>query len=705
MDSQSNPKTTTRLVVLAGLVLLWVFAIFWRLVYLQVVCHAPLLRQAHKQQYVEREIPAQRGALYDRTGRLLAKTLFLDSVSVNPRQIPDDGVAAQILSRVLSLERQKLLERIQKPLRCPGCHQPPESRQGFLWVKRKISREESEHIRSLGPHLKWIQVTREPQRYYPNGSLAAHVIGQMGELENERAAELKGQLQGVVGLERGLERELAGRPGQVEVLRDVKERPVESRVTRPVEHGASFTLSIDAGIQFVAERELRAAVQAHGAETGSVVVLHPGTGEILALASYPAFDPNVPLERRQEQHLRFNQAFSVPFEPGSVFKIVTLAAALDATDLRPESEIFCGHGRLNLYGRIIREAKRGFGRLPMSDVLVYSSNLGAIQVGLKVGERRLLEYVRRFGFGRRTGLPLPAESPGTVSDLGDWTKTSIASVAMGHEISTTTLQLAQACAVIANGGLLVKPRLVLRRHRPGGKPVAEPGETPRRVLKPDTAILMRQMMEGVVLRGTGKRARLEGYSSGGKTGTAQIYDPKTGRYTGRYNGSFVGFAPVTNPAVVVAVTLNGVHEYGGIVATPVFRQVATEALLLMDVPKDLPEPLPEPSREAVVADDLAIAEISRPPADLPAAPSGAEVAAAPPLVAPPLLPAVPVPAPALAHGHRAPSFAGKTLRAVFEESLAQGVPVDVVGTGMARAQTPPGGSPLAPGQRVRVEFR
>ncbi len=700
MEAPFHPKTMTRrLFVLTGLALLWVFAIFWRLIHWQVVCHRALAEEARKQQHARRSIPAQRGAIFDRQSRLLAKSLLLDSVSVNPRHLPVEGMAAEILGGALGLDGGELAERIRQQLRCPACHKPVESRRGFLWVKRRLSPAESQRIRSLADHFKWIQLTGELQRYFPNGILASHVVG-----------AVDGDGKGNLGLEQALERELAGQPGEVEVLRDVKEREIDSQVLRPVEHGVNITLALDASIQFVAERELRAAAQVHHARTGSIVVLKPGTGEVLAMASFPTFDPNVAPRPDEPEHIRFNHAFSVPFEPGSVFKIVTVAAALDATDLRPDSRVDCGNGRMSLYGRVIHEAKHGYGVLPVSDVLAHSSNIGAIRVGLRVGDRRLLEYVRRLGFGQRTGLRLPAESSGTVRDLKHWSATSIASVAMGHEISTTTLQLAQACAVIANGGLLVKPRLILRRQRPGEKPVAEPAPPPQRVLKPDTAILMRQMMEGVVLRGTGKKARLDGYSSGGKTGTAQIYDPVTRRYTGRYNASFVGFAPVTNPAVVVAVTLNGVKEYGSVVAAPVFRTVATEALLLMDVPKDLPEPLPEPARERVVADDLAIAELSTPPADLPAAPAPVEAAAVPPLPAPPAPVAPSAPAaspelPVLARGLRAPSFAGMTLRAVLEESFAWGVPVEVLGSGIARAQTPAGGSPLAPGQKVRVEFR
>lgn len=692
MDWRSNPKFAARLFVLAGAAFLWVFLIFCRLVWLQVVKHDALLEQARRQQYLVTTIAAQRGPILDRNGRLLAKTLFLDSVFVNPRQIPDDGVAADILSRALSLDRRELLERIRRPLRCPGCHKPLEGRRGFVWVKRRISPEESARIRDLANSLKWIQLTREPERYYPNASLAAHVVG-----------SVNAEGHGVLGLEQALEKELAGTPGRVEMLRDVRERPIESRLVRPVEHGAAVTLTLEAGIQFVAERELRAAAEASGAETGSVVVLKPATGEILAMASYPSFDPALPPQPGEPDYFRFNHAFSVPFEPGSVFKIVTLSAALDTGVIAPEDQVFCYNGHFAMFGRVVHEAKQGYGWLSASEVLVKSSNIGAIQIGMKLGERRLWEYVRRFGFGQRTRLPLPAESGGTVRDLTRWGKTSLGSVAFGHEVSATTLQIAQACAVIANGGLLVKPRIILHRQKPPAKPVAEPVEAPRRVLQPETAVLMRRIMEQVVLRGTGKSARLDGYSCGGKTGTAQIYDPVSRRYTPYYNASFAGFAPLPNPAVVVAVTLNRVRLYGGVVAAPVFRAVATEALLMMDVPKDLPEPAAPPSREPVEADDLAIAQVDAPPEDLASPHPSLQLAKAfLPLAPPAPLPSVAEPADS---GPRAPVFTGKSLRAVLEESFARGVPVEVVGTGVARSQTPPGGSPLLPGQPVRVEFR
>lgn len=693
MDRSSRARTTTRLAVLAGLAFLWAFFILCRLVYLQVACHEALEAQARKQHLKVVPVHALRGAIFDRSGRILAKSLPLESVCINPLRLPDSAVAADLLSSILNLDRHKLLQRIQAPGGCAACHRS--RRRGFLWVKRKISPDECARLRSVD--LDWIEFRTESQRYYPNGSLAAHVIGAVDYDE-----------MGNLGLEQSLNGELRGQPGWVKALVDVKKRSIESQVSAQARAGTDVTLALDAEIQFVAERELKAAAEFYRAATGSVVVMRPNTGEILALASYPGLDPNFPPQPDEDPSKRFDQPVSVPFEPGSVFKIVTVSAALDTTTLRPDSPIQCGTGQMNLFGRVIHEAKTGYGTLSMADVLARSSNIGAIQIALKVGDRRLLDYVRRFGFGSRTGVPLPAESTGRVRDWRSklWTKSSIGSVAMGHEISATTLQLAQACSVIANGGMLVKPRLILRRQKPGAKPQAERLEPPRQVLKPENAIAMRKMMEGVVVQpyGTGRRARLKGYTSGGKTGSAQIYDKASGRYTHFYNASFVGFTPLTNPAVVVAVALNGVRVFGGVAAAPVFRAVATETLRMLNVPKDLPENLPEPETETVEADDLAIAALGAPPEDLPPLelPVAAPVAAA--AAAPPSAPAA-APLPVRTFGPTIPSFTGKTMRAVLEESLAYGVRVEVIGSGIAREQNPPAGSFLSPGQRVRVEFQ
>ncbi len=675
-QARSGLPIAGRLLGLALVALLWALLILFRLVHLQIASHDSYQKLADQQQQRTFRIEAARGAILDRSGHPLALSVQADSVVINPLRVPDPALAADILARVLGVDRPELLDRLQKA-KARGS--------GFLWVKRKITPAESDSLRSL--KLEWVEFRQESQRYYPSGSLASHVVGTVDFQER-----------GNLGLEQSMNEALGGRAGTVRMLTDVQQRGIESLSSEAAEPGVSITVSIDERIQYVAEREIRAACELHRATSGSVVVMNPYTGEVLAMASYPPFDPTKPPQTAQDHEARFDHPVSVPFEPGSVFKIITLSAALETTKLRPDSLINCGGGTMNLFGRVIHEAKRGFGTISMSDVLAKSSNIGAIQIGLKVGERSLLEYVRRFGFGKRTGLPLPAESSGTVRDLKFWGKTSIGSVAMGHEISTTSVQLAQACSVIANGGVLVRPRLILKRQRPGAKPENEPVEPPQRILKPETAITMRQMMEGVVLHGTGKGARLPGYTSGGKTGSAQIFDRATKRYTHLYNGSFVGFAPVTNPAVVMAVTLNGTKLYGGVVAAPVFKSVAIETLRLLDVPHDLPETaLPEPTRPDET-NDVSIADLSEPPEDLSEVLMG-KTAPAAPLAAPQSTTVV------VAAGPKVPSFQGKTVRAVLEESLAAGVPVDVIGNGVARAQAPSPGSFLNPGERVRVLFR
>jgi cell division protein FtsI (penicillin-binding protein 3) len=380
-----------------------------------------------------------------------------------------------------------------------------------------------------------------------------------------------------------------------------------------------------------------------------------------------------------------------------VFKVITLSAALETTNLRPESMIDCHGGVLKLPGRVIHDSHLGNGVMPMETAFAKSSNVGAIMVGMKVGPQNMYDYVRRFGFGQKTGITLPGESAGRLRKLNRWGTTSLASIAMGQEVSVTTVQLAEAGSVVASGGLLVRPRLVLKKDGQAQAPVP-----PVRVIKPETAITMRQMMEGVVLRGTGTGARLQGYTVGGKTGSAQIFDFAAKHYTHTYNGSFLGFAPVTNPSIVVAVTINGTHGtagFGGAAAAPVFKVVAAEALRVMDVPKDLPD---SPVAAAATADisDLADADETAEGNILEEgdedAPRAAE-AAAPPAQGP----AVPAPPD---RRPRAPNFAGMTMRAVLAEAAAKGIPVVPVGSGIAHVQSPPAGAILHEGERIRVQF-
>jgi len=666
-DRQDILSYSRRLTWLTGGALLWAAVIFVKLVSLQIVHHREYARVARQQQEHRIEIPAPRGPILDRTGLPLALSVPMDSVYINPRRVPDLEVASELLARILRLDRDQLRGR----MRWAFDHQ-----RGFLWVKRKTSAKEAEQLRSL--KLDWIEFESESQRSYPNGALAAHVLGSVDHEEKGNA-----------GIELSLERDLRGQAGAEMMLTDVKRRGIDSQVAAEPHAGTPVTLTIDSRVQFVAERELRKGVLGQRARTGSIVVMKPYTGEILALANYPTFDPNQPPKPDENPASRFDLAVSVPFEPGSVFKVVTLAAALETTNLRPDSLINCGNGILRLPGRVIHEAKHGYGTLAMSQVLEKSSNIGAIQIGFRVGARNMHEYVRRFGFGAPTNIPLPAESAGLFRRLDRWGTTSLASIAMGQEVSTTTIQLARACSALANGGLLVQPKLILKHGNT--TPASEP---PKRILRPETAITMRSMMEGVVLRGTAKgRAKLEGYTSGGKTGTAQIFDLRTHRYTHQYNASFIGFAPVTNPALVIVITINGTTGsagYGAGAAAPVFKAVATEALRVLDVPRDLPDAAPEENDLAPLdADDVSIADLgsSQPNVmeELSAQLDGA--AARTP-----------------EDGPKVPNFRGKTMRAVVEEAASLGVPILLDGNGVARGQAPSPGSVLHEGERVRVQF-
>ncbi len=647
------------------LALAWAVVVAARLFYLQIIRHGDYRSLAQDQHEHTVELRAARGAIFDRNGVPLAVSVTADSVVINPQQAPPEDVAAGILAPILELDSADLARRIR---------QARQRKRGFLRIKRRLSQEESARLRSL--RLGWIQLLPESVRHYPNGSLACHVVG---------AVDHAGR--GNAGIEQTLDAQLRGRDGVMEILADVHGRRLGSHLLRPPAPGRNLTLTLDSRIQFVAERALAEAAAAEGCPSASLVVMDPHTGEILALASYPAFDANHPVRSAADLLRRENHAVSVPFEPGSVFKVVTVAAALETTNLRPETVVSCGSGRIRLFGRVIRD-HHAYDALPVSGVLAKSSNIGAIQVGLRVGEARLLDYVRRFGFGRPTGAPLPAESAGLVRDLENWGKTSIGSVAMGHEISATTLQLARACSAVANGGLLVEPRLLMG----AGSGSAGP---PPRVIRPETAIQMRRMMEGVVLNGTGKLARLNGYTAGGKTGSAQIFDRATGRYTHRYNASFMGFAPVANPAIVVVVTLNGSSRFGGAVAAPVFRTVASAALRLLDVPQDVPEIAPPVTEAPEVMDDRPIAELADPrvpeasPANerLPTEPLRLQAGRA-----------------VAVWGPRVPDFRGKTVRDVLEESAALGLPVELAGSGLARMQDPPAGTILLRGQTIVVQF-
>ena len=667
-----------RLLWLAGIILIWGAVIFGKLFALQVVHHREYVKEARARQEEVLQLHAQRGAILDRNGHPLAMSVPAESVSVDPVKLPSLEFDSDLLAHQLRLEPAELRGRIEKA---------DASHRQFLWVKRGITPQEADDIRNL--KLDWTHLDDGSQRHYPDGTLAAHVLGGVDFQEKGNA-----------GIEKSFDDELRGANGAARILTDVHRRGIDELVSKEARAGATITLTIDGRLQFVAEKELAAAVQEHGAVSGSVVVMNPYTGDVLALASYPAFDPNDPPENEQDVAARNNHAVSVPFEPGSCFKVVTLTAALETTKLTPDTPINCHGGILTGLpgGRVIHDSHAGFGFLPMSMVLAHSSNVGAIEIGRTVGRAGMYDYMRRFGFGQKTGIPLPGESKGRVRPLTKWGSTSLESVSMGQEVSVTTLQLARAVSVVANGGLLVKPRLVMKM---GDQ--APPIEPPVRAIKPETAITMRQLMEGVVLFGTGRSTRLDGYTSGWKTGTAQIFDFATRHYTHTYNGSFMGFAPLTNPAVVVVVTVNGTHGiegFGASTAGPVFKVVITEALRILNVPKDLPDEPPSKTLLAQNQDDVSIAGLGSGQRNILEDTDDEETAVTNPAAF--VGPVAPKP-PVLAAG-TVPNFQGMTLRQVLMEAEAKGITVQPDGSGVARLQTPAAGAVWHQGERVRVQF-
>ncbi|MCS7025996.1 MAG: penicillin-binding transpeptidase domain-containing protein [Bryobacteraceae bacterium] len=673
-EPPAHKDAARRLRNLARLGFFWAVVILGKLVHLQIVSHEEFVRLAASQQQRTVEIAAPRGMIFDREGQPLAMSLPVKSVLVNPLLVRDVSVVVEFLSRILELDAAQLRKNLEAAIA---------SKSGFLWVKRRVSPEQAARLESL--KLAGVEFRDETSRRYPKGALAAHVLGSVDHEEKGNA-----------GIELGLQEELEGIPGSLRLMTDVARRGYESRIETPALPGKNITLTIDERIQYVAEKALHNAVADCACKSGSVVVMNPRNGDILAMASFPSFDPNEPVKDGEDLSARLNLAIAAPFEPGSVFKVITLSAALETTPLRPDSLINCYGGKFSLFGRSIGEAKGGFGVIPMRAVLAKSSNIGAVQIGLAVGVKSLYDFIVRFGFGRKTGIPLPSESPGKVHPPREWTKTSMGSVAMGHEVTTTTLQLAQAAAIVANNGVLVRPRLVLFKQRPGEPIEHEPVAPGVRVLRAETAALMRSMLEDVILPGgTGTKARLSGYSAGGKTGSAQIYDFKLNQYTHKYNASFMGLAPLSNPALVVVVTLNGSPKYGGEVAAPVFREIAQAALRILEVPKDRPETmlLAQEASKQEQAESTAKTSDSRP------SEAGGEAAL---IEGPSSLAGAGLVV--TVGGVRAPNFLGKNLRTVLSESAAAGLVVEARGQGLAKFQRPAPGSILQPGERIYVQL-
>lgn len=704
-NSTTPNGATKRLYFLGAFLFLWLGAIVFRLVNLQVVKYGEFEQRAQKQQQRTIDISPRRGIIYDRNGQELAMSVNVDSVFAVPSEIPDQPNTAHLLGRILKADPDELLAKMK-------------SSHSFTWVARKLDPDVSARIRAL--NLRGIYFQEESRRYYPKGELGAQILGYVG-MDDEGLAGLEHQYQDVI----------AGKPGTMVVSMDARKRRF-GRVEKRPEPGDNIVLTIDEKVQWIAERELDKAMEDTKAVAGMVVVQNPHTGEILALVNRPTFNPNQ--ARHVTPAMLKDHAISDVYEPGSVFKTVTYSAALNEGLIKPTEMVDCQGGVINLNGLRIHDAHK-MGVMTIAEAFAHSSDVAAVKTGLKLGDDRFYKYIRDYGFGQQTGIELPGETRGLVKPPSRWSKVSIGAMSIGQEVGVTPVQAVSMISTIANDGVYTPPRIVAGVTKPNVTAPQTIGFKPpqsHRVISTMTDAQMKQMMEQVVLFGTARKAILDGYTSAGKTGTAQKVDPATGRYSKtKYVGSFAGFAPVNNPAVSVIVVLDsaqGLHQ-GGQVSAPVFARIAQQVLAYMHVPHDadlkrdemrmLRAKASDEDLEDVVQDHMEAGlqdASSEPTTFKPPVISAADKKLVAKVATTATVPETPLPEPApsvrpngtvvldVGSGATVPSFIGKSMRAAIETAQMNGIELDVVGSGVAREQSPAPGSPMPPGGKVAVRF-
>ena len=739
MAGQSKLGSSPRIYLLGGILALWFAGICLRLVYLQIFCYGKFEKQAEHQQQRAMDLTAPRGVIYDRAGRELAMSISVESAFAVPSEIPDLRSTVSLVSPIAGTDPRVVLA---------DCR----AHKTFCWVARKADDSTIQRIRDL--NLKGIHFQKEAQRFYPKGELTAHVVGEVG---------MDGS--GLSGIERAYDSTLRGKAGTRLLSVDARKQWF-SDVEKQPEMGQNLVLTIDENIQYIAEKELDQAMHDTQAIAGTVIVENPHSGEILALANRPTFNPNS--HREVKLGAMKNRAISDVYEPGSTFKLVTISAALEEKLTNPDEVFDCQMGSIVYNGMRIRDSKP-HGLLPVWGVLAESSDVGAIKIALRLGDERFYKYIRAYGFGQRTGIELPGETRGLAKPVDRWSKVSIAAISMGQEIGISPVQLASLISTFANDGVWVAPRIVAGTVPPQAGPqtvVFHPADS-HRVISPYTAAEMRSMMQKVVLEGTGRKAILEGYTAGGKTGTAQKVDPATGAYSKtKYVGSFAGFAPLNNPQIVVAVILDsavGLHQ-GGQISAPVFHRVAQQVLEYMHVPHDLPlapnhqlllaqarmkdKDMEEgtPDHPGVPLETAELAGESSEAARLASAAREQQVAARAPMpandsatdghvVQAAMRESLPLPTPspgqsrlqrqtpvaAVAEqsrlpergtvvldieqgGIEVPSFVGKTVRGALDAAQDAGLELEAVGSGVARHQSPLPGVHVPSGSHVTVQF-
>jgi cell division protein FtsI (penicillin-binding protein 3) len=639
---------------------IWGAVIGARLYFLHVVESADLRSRAERQQQRTLEVSPRRGVIYDRNGNELAISIKVDSVFAVPDEIQDPSGTARRLAALTGISRSALLKKFQ-------------SGRSFIWIKRKLPGAEAAAVRKA--KLPGIYFQKEDQRFYPKRQLASHVLGYVNMDE-----------EGMGGLEYRYNDSVRGESGKVVVMTDARGRSFY-RVEQPPTSGANLITTIDENIQYIIEKELRSTVERTRAKGVSIVAMDPRSGAILGMANYPQFNPNE--YRKYSPNTWVNRAVSHTYEPGSTFKIVTVAAALEENLTTPEELIDCQMGSIVLFGHRIRDHKP-FGVLTVKEAMQFSSDVGMIKLGLRLGDERFAEYISHLGFGRPTNIDLPGEEKGLTKPASRWSRVSVGAISMGQEIGVTPLQIVSLVSSVANGGIHYRPYVVSKvQHSENGilSAVEPRGE---RVMSATTAAQLKDMLEVVVTAGTAKSSRLEGYRAAGKTGTAQKIDA-TGRYSKtKYVASFAGYAPASDPVLSLIVMIDepGGLYHGGEVAAPVFKTIAEQVLRYLSVAPDVPLYAPQYTEKKPKPDQQKPpARPSAPPRDsgnwevLDAAFQGYDFGKI-----------------------AVPDFSGKSLRQVTEECLRLGLRLQSAGSGAAIQQYPLPGTQVQEGARIQIRF-
>ena len=561
-----NSRIRCALVCLAFIALFSSFS--FRLIYLQMIKHDEYAGLAAEKHVYKQIICAERGAIFDANNEVLAHNVPVETVVADATHLNNVGAIVELVSHELKLPAHELAEKLHGDRR-------------YIVIKREVPEVVADALREKlrDQNLRGIYFEHDATRIYPNGSMLCHAIG-FTDFEHH----------GIQGVEASMEDYLHGQDGYryIEHNRAGEEIVLYRGQERAARNGYQIHLTVDLHLQNIVENEIDAAMVEYTPTKATIILMRPQTGEILAMANRPHFDLNLRSQAEPEQMK--NRAIIDMMEPGSTFKIVTAAAALNEKKVRPDSMIFCENGIWNFGGTALHD-HRPFADLSVKDILVRSSNIGAAKLALSVGDQKFYEYIRRFGFGERTGIELPGEISGRIRPPQSWSKISITRIPMGHEIGVTPLQMTVAMAAIANGGKLITPRIVKSIATDDGKTISTLSPIVlRQVISPQTARQIGDALRGVVSdRGTAAAAAIPGFTIAGKTGTAQKVDPKGGYEQGKYVVSFSGYVPADHPEFVGLVVLDDAHtskpelNYGGLVAGPIFARIGEKAARYLDL--------------------------------------------------------------------------------------------------------------------------